>query len=65
MQIQISPNSGSLYFNYKKTFSIILACDHNYKFILIDVGAYGSNSDGVLSRSEFGKALYTKATYFI
>jgi len=60
IQIQ-APNSGSIYLNYKKTFSLILlaACDHNYKFTLIDVGAYGSNSDGgVLLRLEFGKALY-------
>ncbi|KAK5640416.1 hypothetical protein RI129_011227 [Pyrocoelia pectoralis] len=35
--------------------------DVNYKFIMIDVGSYGKNSDGgVLEHSEFGKLLYMK-----
>jgi len=34
------------------------ACDQNYKFILIDIGAYGSNNDaGMFLRSEFEQAL--------
>lgn len=60
VQIQAPMNSGSLYYNYKKTFSIILiaACDNNYKFTLVEVGAYGNNNDaGVFSRSNFDKAL--------
>lgn len=33
------------------------ACDHNYRFTLVDI-AYGSNNDaGVFSRSELGKAV--------
>lgn len=63
IQIQAPPKSGTLYFNYKKTFSIVLmaVCDHEYKFTLVDVGAFGSDCDaGVLSKSLFGRALYDR-----
>lgn len=58
--IEAPPNSGSLYFNYKKTFSIVLLAlvDAQYKFVAVDIGAYGKNSDGgILSNSNLGKAL--------
>ena len=63
MYIKAPANTGSLYFNYKKSFSLILlaVCNHKYEFILFDVGAVGSESDGsVLSRSELGKAMREK-----
>ena len=50
--------SGSLFFNYKQTFSINLMAlvDANYKFIYVDIGQYGSNADGpVFQKSQFGK----------
>lgn len=54
------PNSGSLFFNYKKTFSTVLLAmvDAEYKFIAIDMGAYGKNSDGgIFNDSAMGVSL--------
>ena len=54
-------NSGSLYFNYKGFFSLILmvVCDARYVFTLVDIGSYGSNNDsGVFCNSKMGKALF-------
>ena len=54
------PKSGSLYHNYKQFFSVVLMAivDARYRFMFIDVGAYGRNSDGgTFSNSTFGKAI--------
>ena len=56
--IQQPPKTGSLHWNYKKTFSISLMAlvDSRYKFIIIDVGACGSEGDSnTFCNSAFGQ----------
>ncbi|PIK47147.1 putative nuclease HARBI1 [Apostichopus japonicus] len=58
--IQTPPNSGSVFFNYKHTFSVVLMAivDHMYCFTVIDVGAFGSCSDGgIFARSQIGRQM--------
>lgn len=45
--------SGTMFFNYKKFFSIVLMAlvDHEYKFIWYDLGANGSASDAQIFNS--------------
>ncbi|KAL0158163.1 hypothetical protein M9458_046239 [Cirrhinus mrigala] len=59
--IQAPNNSGSLFYSYKGTFSIVhlAVVDAKYCFRIIDVGSYGKTSDGgtLMANSPFGNGL--------
>jgi hypothetical protein len=47
LRLKCPSNSGSTHYNYKHYYSI---ADARYRFIAIDVGAYGKQSDGGIFR---------------
>ncbi|XP_033103960.1 uncharacterized protein LOC117106669, partial [Anneissia japonica] len=64
VNLQPPPNSGSEYFNYKNSFSMVLMAlvDSSYKFLYVDFGTNGRVSDGgVFSKCSLDKGLKNKA----
>jgi hypothetical protein len=58
--VRCPPNTGTLYHNYKGFFSVVLLAlvDANYKFLWIDTGGLGSQSDcQIFNASELKEAL--------
>ncbi|KDR12849.1 hypothetical protein L798_13154 [Zootermopsis nevadensis] len=48
-----------IFFNYKAFFSIVILAivDANYKFIAVDVGAYGKGDSAILKKSTMGQKI--------
>lgn len=60
VRIKNPDGAGSEFYSYKNFYAKILlaVCDADYKFIAVDFGAHGANSDsGVLRNSRFGQKL--------
>lgn len=57
VMMRCPPNSGSKYYSYKGYFSMVLltVVDADYRFTLLDIGSYSSNSDGgIFANSALG-----------
>ena len=58
--VQCPPRSGSAFFNYKGTFSIVMmaVADASYMFTFVDIGDFGRQSDSsIFNNSPLGEAL--------
>lgn len=60
IRVQNFPKSGSMFFNFKKFYSIVLLgiADSHYKFLFVDIGAYGKDCDSaILQATSFWEKL--------
>lgn len=60
IMIQAPPLSGSQFFNYKRTLSIVLLAlvDADYRFRVVQIGDFGRTSDGgVYAGSDLGQGM--------
>ncbi|XP_044133116.1 protein ANTAGONIST OF LIKE HETEROCHROMATIN PROTEIN 1-like [Bufo gargarizans] len=65
IQVKKPPNSGPRFYNYKQFFSVVLLAlaDTNYRFIIVDIGAYGSSADArIFWASRMGRWLQSNQT---
>lgn len=63
VRIVCPKNSGSMFYNYKHYFSVVFqgVADANYKFIAVEIGGYGKQSDGgTFHASELYRQLQNK-----
>ena len=64
IRIKKPADSGSLFYNYKKFFSMVTMAivDADYKFIWVIVGSYGSSSDGQIFNNSVLRPMLEEGT---
>ena len=64
IRIKKPADSGSLFYNYKKFFSMVMMAivDVDYKFIWVIVGSYGSSSDGQIFNNSVLRPMLEEGT---
>ncbi|KAM3918743.1 uncharacterized protein RB166_013520 isoform 2-T2 [Leptodactylus fuscus] len=63
IRIQKPARSGSLFYNYKEYFSIVLMAiaDAQYRFLAVDIGAYDhTNESRIFKDSDMGRRIYSE-----
>lgn len=63
VRIKCPKHSGSMFYNYKKFHSVVLqgVANANYRFITVDIGGYGKQSDGgTFKASDLYQLLHNK-----
>lgn len=64
--LQCPEKAGSLYYNYKNFYSIVLMAlvSATYKFLIVDIGAQGKHSDGgIFKNSLMEQQFYQNKIY--
>ena len=65
--VKCPPGSGSIYYNYKKFYPVVLMAlvDSQYRFLFVDVGAQGSTSDGGVFRGSLPFAAIAASFFWV
>jgi len=58
----VPADSGSLFYNFKNYFSIVLlgVCDSKYCFTFVDIGSYGKSPDSSILKTHYCGKNYTQ-----
>jgi len=58
----VPADSGSLFYNFKNYFSVVLLgiCDSKYCFTFVDIGSYGKSSDSSILKTHYCGKNYTQ-----
>jgi hypothetical protein len=65
VRIAAPDQTGTLYYNYKGYFSIVLLAmvDANYKFLIVDIGSYSKGDAGIFNKSDMGQLVQNRSIF--